>query len=309
MKTKGEFNFALLFSIIVGAMILVLAIYGVVKLSGTQRYKIDTETAKKISILTDPLQAGFAEGSFGKISFKSETKLNNFCFDNGFGENRISTATRSGVGEEWQIAGAEISIPNKYIFSSPSQTGAEYYVFSKPFYFPYKIADLIFLTTEDYCFVSPPEEVEDEVTGLNIPNIRVGNCSERDVKVCFGSTAECDVSVYGIDFSYETGKVIKPGGEMFYAGSLLYGAIFSSPEIYECNVNRLMQRCARISEVFAEKVDLMNGRGCNSNLKPDLIFLGGLTVNASSENLISNYQIAEEIDRKNKLEKQCGGLW
>ena len=314
IKKKAEFNFALLFGIIVGAAILVLAIYGATRVGETERYKTDTEIAKKIAILTDPLQAGFAEGSFGKISFKSETKINNFCLDEngeGFGKNEISVATRSRVGEDWLDAGGATSIHNKYIFSNPQQTGKEYYVFSKPLYLGFKVSDLVFMTSQKYCFVSPPTEIENEIKGLNIPNIEIKNCSEDTIEVCFGSSS-CDVNVYGTCMTYckskyDEGYVEKNGERSNFVGGLLYGAVFGSKEIYGCNVKRLLYRTAKISEVLIEKANLMEGRGCNTNLRPDLYLLGGMAINGTENDLIQINQVAKDMEIKNQ--REVCGLW
>ncbi len=115
---KGQFNFVWLFAIIAGGAILFLAVYGAVKTGDSARFQSDSEIAKSISVITDPLQAGFSEGSFGKISFREETRINNICFSGEFGKNDISVATRSSVGEEWNLPGGTTSIHNKYIFSS-----------------------------------------------------------------------------------------------------------------------------------------------------------------------------------------------
>ncbi len=173
MKSRGQFNFVWLFAIIAGAAILVLAIFGAMKSGETYRYQSDTEIAKSLSVITDPLQAGFAEGSFGKISFRQETRINNICFDGGFGKNDISVSTRSDIGEEWNLPGGATSIYNKYFFSSEKSSGLEYYVFSKPFNFPYKISDLIFMNSDNYCFLNAPEEIADEIIGMSIDNIEV----------------------------------------------------------------------------------------------------------------------------------------
>ena len=320
---RSEFNFVWLFAIIAGAAILVLAIYGATRFADTFRFQSDTEIAKQIEIITDPLQAGFAEGSFGKISFRAETRINNRCYDDEFGKNEISVATRSRIGEEWKPAGAEISIHNKYIFSSPSNSGEEYYVFSKPFNFPYKVADLIFLTSEKYCFIDTPEEIEDEILGLNIPNIAVENCTGADdeMKVCFGSSgsSSCgnrDAVVYGACVSecgglgvYHEGSIIKDGEIMEYAGSLMYAGIFSDKEIYDCNVKRLMYRTAKIAEIFSAKADLMNGRDCNTNLKPDLFLMKGMAMNATSEDLLPLNSFVKQVKTKNKRERSQCGLW
>ena len=306
---KGQFNFVWLFAIIAGGAILFLAIYGALSFGETMRFRSDTEVAKSIAIITDPLQAGFAEGSFGKILFRQETRINNVCFDNEFGKNDISVATRSDVGEEWNLPGGATSIHNKYIFSSGKSSGLDYYVFSKSFDFPYEVSDLIFLTADNYCFVNAP----DDVPGLDLPNIEVGNCSVGDaVRVCFGSGADCDVMVYGscssgCDSVYDEGVVVKDGIDMRYVGSLMYGAIFSDKGIYDCNVRRLMYRAGKIAEMFVDKTDLMDARNCNTNLKPDLIVWSAMVGNASVDDLSSLRTMANMIDRKNRGEG-CG-VW
>ena len=117
---KGQFNFVWIFALVAGGAILALAVYGATQAGDTMRFQSDTEVAKSISIITDPLQAGFADGSFGRISFRQETRINNICFDGEFGKNDISVATRSDVGEEWKSSGGATSIRNKYIFSPDS---------------------------------------------------------------------------------------------------------------------------------------------------------------------------------------------
>ena len=131
MNKKAQFNFVWIFAILAGGTILVLAIWGAVQAGDTSGYGSDTAAAKSISILTDPLQAGFAEGSFGKIIFRQETRINNICLNDGeFGENGISVATRSGIGEEWSFPGGTTSIYNKYIVSEERGEGFDFYVFS-----------------------------------------------------------------------------------------------------------------------------------------------------------------------------------
>ncbi len=306
---RGEFNFALLFGIIVGAAILILAVYGALNISDSQGYKLNTEIAKEMSILTNPMQAGFAEGKFGKMEFNSEVRINNFCVDEGFGENRISAASRKRVGEEWDLAGGSTSIHNKYIFSDKQEEGKEFYIFSKPFYFPFKVSDLIFVSSEDYCFKDVPEEIEDEVKGLNIKNIGFDNCS--GISVCFDSSG-CDVNVYGTCVSnceskFDEGYVEKDGEVFYFVDSLMYGGIFSSKDVYDCNVNRLFYRVSSVAGVLSEKADYMSSRGCNTRLKADMIYLESVALNASSDEIIALNQVVKDIEDKN--EKELCGLW
>jgi len=305
MTKKGQFNFVWIFAILAGGTILALAIWGATQAGDTLRFQSDTEAGKSISILTDPLQSGFAEGSFGKISFRQETRLRNVCLGPGFGKNDISIAMQSGVGEKWNSAGGATSVYNKYIFSEEVNEGEDFFVFSKAFNFPYEVSDLVFLSSKNYCFLNAPDFVEEDISGLGIDNIVLDNCSSGDERVCFGSGSDCDAIVYGscssgCDSVYDFGKVVRSSDEMVYVGNLMYGAIFSDEAVYDCNVLRLLYRAGSIADVFSEKVDLMNARGCNSNLKGDLIVWGGMLENSTSEDLIGLNGFAEELERKNK---------
>lgn len=310
---KAQFDFVWIFAVVVGAAILFLAIYGALKAGEGAEFATDSQTAKSISILTDPLQAGFAEGSFGRISFGSETRITTLCSSEGFGSNELSVSTRSSIDGSWNIQGAKTRIANKYIFSDEQSSGEEYYVFSKPFYFPFKVSDLLFFTSQDYCFFDAPDYVALEVEGLNIPNIHVDNCTEESaITVCFRPGGNCDVIVTptcgaGCESAYEEGIVEKEGSSVKYIGNLLYAAIFSEKPIYECNVDRLLYRSERISENFINKIDLMSARGCNSNLKDDLFVFEASLKNASSQDLIFLNSVARDLERKNNQEL-CG-VW
>jgi len=314
MKSKnGQINFSWIFAIVVGGMILVLAIYGAMKAGDTVRYQSDTNIAKKISILTNPMQAGFAEGSYSTITFKEDTLIRNTCLDNEFGRNEINVATRSDVGEEWNLEAGTANIPNKYIFSERQNIGTDYYVFSKPFEFPYKVSDLIFLVPERYCFFDAPEEITDELVKMKIPNIEIDECSYDDAnRVCFGNGDDCDVvvrgsCVSGCDSVYDSGIVEKTGVEMKYVGNLMYAAIFADKGNYDCNVKRLLYRSATIADEFVDKADLMSARGCNTNMRGDLTNWYGLTIDATSDNLMGLRTVSKAMNRKNNLEL-CG-IW
>ncbi|MCK4997020.1 hypothetical protein KAS08_01835 [Candidatus Pacearchaeota archaeon] len=312
---KGQFNFAWLFAILAGAAILFLAIFGAMKTGDTARFQTDTQVAKQISILTDPLQAGFSEGSFGSISFKKETRVNNICFSDEFGKNDISVSTKSEVGEEWNLPGATISIHNKYIFSKERSSGLDYYVLSKPFNLPYKVADLIFMISENYCFTGAPEEIETEILGLGIPNIEINNCTVSDsIKVCFSSTSNCDIVVSGscytnCDSLYDKGTVIKKDSneDVNFVGNLMYAAIFSDKRNYDCNVKRLLYRTKKIARELSEKTAIMSTRGCTSSLNSDLVIWESMLNSTTPDTIDNLLGDLEELENKNYRE-QCN-LW
>jgi len=312
---KAQFNFAWLFAVLVGGAILFLAIFGAMKTGDTSRFQSDSQIAKSISVLTDPLQAGFSEGSYGSIHFKEETRINNYCYSTEFGKNDISVSTRSDIGQEWNEAGAATSIYNKYIFSPEKSSGKDYYVLSKPFELPYKISDLIFLISENYCFMDAPEEIYNELLAFNIPLIEVINETQEctlsnTIRVCFSSERDdCDISVINTcslnecDSVYDTGIVEKSGDDdLNYVGNLVFAAIFSDETNYDCNVQRLLYRAEKIADQLTEKIDIMTSRGCSSSLKPGLIDWSNELSNTQTEDIDSLYSHAVTLEDKNDRE-------
>jgi len=312
---RSEFGFVWIFAIIVGGAILALAIYGAVNIGISQRFQTDTMLAQKISILLDPMQAGFADATYGKIEFKQETRIDNKCYSEEFGKSKISLSTRSRVGEEWLNPGVGASNQNKYIFSEEREQGKDIYVFSKPFEFPYKVADMIFMSSKKYCFIEPPTDVKDEVLGLKMENIEVfedkEDCSEDTIKICFDYGFDCDITVYGIctsgcSDSFEYGYVEKDGEEMDYVEDLMYGAIFSDKNIYDCNVQRMLYRAGNIAEIYGKKADLMNARRCNTGLKQQILSYSDWLSSTGPEEIISLKTQKDELNKKNR---ELCGLW
>jgi hypothetical protein len=313
MFKKGEFEFVWIFAIIVGGAILFLAIYGAVKFGDSAQYRTNTEIARQLATLTDPMQAGFADGRFGKIEFREETQIRNYCFDDGLGKNEIAVATKPKTGQkDWTLSGGRISLYNKYIFSEEINQADTFYIFSKPFEFPYKINDLIFLTTKDYCFLGAPYEIVNEVISLKMPNIIIDNCTSSAIRVCFGTGTNCDIKVYGAcssdcDSKYDYGTVEKKGQTLRYVGSLIYGAIFSEKQIYECNVQRLISRDREIASILSSKAERMNARDCNVDLSNSIIYWEQMLANVTASEIISLYPASKELNRNNDI-KQCN-LW
>ncbi len=135
----------------------------------------------------------------------------------------------------------------------------------------------------NYCFVNPPSAIQDELSSLNENNILLENdttsCPTSSLKVCF-SGENCDVNV-----DYVKGIVSKSSNNstvLFYSDALMYGAIFSDKTVYECQLNRLMEREAQLSSLYIDKANTLAKIGCSSNLVSDLTQL------SSSSNSFSN---------------------
>ena len=77
LDKRGDLNisFGWLFAIIVGAVILVLAIYGATKVIKTGQQEGQAVSAKELGILLNPLETGFESASSTHLSLKTETRI------------------------------------------------------------------------------------------------------------------------------------------------------------------------------------------------------------------------------------------
>jgi hypothetical protein len=242
------------------------------------------------------------------LNFVTKTRIyNDLCsVDGNFGSQEIGIAS-SGFGDKWNKPTYGKKQYNKYIFSDEVEEGKEFYVFVKSFNLPFKVSDIFILTSKKYCFINAPEGgVKDELERLNPGNLNFtdagSDCPKGSKKVCFSGSSGCDMAVYG-EYGFKQGYVSKDGKNMEYIGPLLYGAIFSSPEVYNCNVNRLKMRTVRLASVYRDEIKILERAGCNSQLEMPL---NGLITLASgeSENLVLLQDTAEEIETVNSA-SQC----
>mgnify|MGYP000018977228 CR=1 FL=1 len=305
---KGiEFSFAWLFSIIAGVFILFLAVYVGYKMISTSEYQAGTATAKEISIIFEPMETGLASGKSTEATLSQETMILNECSDFGvFGEQEIRTALKRGRG--FTSPSAPIKITNKYVFSNSSFSGKKMYFFSKPFNFPYKVADIIVITSKEYCLINTPDFIKEDIGGLNLGNIKFErNCSQNAVKVCFASGTRCDSIVYSND-GYETGYIVKASGErLYFEGNLIYAGIFSSHDIYECNIRRLMKKAVQLALLYRDESKLLSSK-CSAVSEANLAsFATQLSNVNNSADLIRARQISKSIDDENAF-SECR-LW
>ena len=306
-KAFLQISFSWLFAIIVGAFILFLAIYGSTKMISNNKYQLDVETAKNIEVLLSPLETGYESATVTSMNLPRETRIYNECENyTKFGSQTISVSQKSW--KKWSENSDGSSISNKYIFSTNPVEGKKFYLFAKPFEMPFKVGDVIYLTSASdfYCFKDADEEIEDEISNLkeNNPTLNMGvfpNCSEDSINVCFGN-ALCEINV-----DYE-GKYVKKNSKkmVFESDALMYAAIFSDVENYECQVQRLMQRTAQLAKLYKEKENIISKQGCELKLSSDLGRLINLIETSSS--LRNIWDFAEDIQLKNERAQQCR-LW
>ncbi|MGY4884963.1 MAG: hypothetical protein ACP5NZ_05280 [Nanobdellota archaeon] len=323
-KGAIEFSFGWIFAIVAGVFILVLAIYGVIKFVNLQKSEIDAETAKGIGILTNPFESGFESSARDRIVLPTVTRIYLDC-DNGsiFGRQIISTSEK--LSNHWSEENGgltEVSFQNRYIFGKNPVEGKYFYMFSKPFEMPFKVGDLIYLTSSDdkYCFIDPPNEIEEELEDLIVKDEegevseyenfilvnRKTDCPRESTKICF--SGECDVYV---SRNLPKNYVQKRSSRVYYEGdALMYAAIFSDDELYECQLDRLMNRTEQLFEIYNSKSKfIFQKAGCNSEMDLELIEMLALIKGfQNSRDIYPIYLLSNILEIKNEQSQNCK-LW
>lgn len=293
-----EIPFSWLFAIIIGSMIIFLAIFAVTKILQTQEIAIDAQTSKQIGILLNPLEIGFETEKTTSMILPSETRIFNRCNNNGYFGRQIIKVSQKSFGK-WTETDVDVGFSNKYIFSEEFVEGKKFYLFSKPFKLPFKVADVIYLTSSEkmYCFEGAPDEIEDEISNLNQDNLFFEDCPRESVEICF--SGDCDIKV-----NTGLGYVEKRGEKMYFNDdSLMFAAIFSDPFVYECQLKRLMQRGNQLSQLYIEKANFISREECFSSADFQLVLLASseYSFNSSVQNLNSISEIAKKIQSINKV--------
>lgn len=270
-----EISFGWLFAIIAGIVIIFIAIYFSARFIGTQQETKSAETGREIGILLNPLETSFESAQTTSITIPVDTRINNKCELTGtFGRQLIQLDQKSF--NEWTRTDIDVFFYNKYIFSEEQIEGKRFYIFSKPFSFPFKVADLIYMTSANdrYCFIGAPNSVEEEISNLNQANLLSENCSGSEIKVCFNNQ-DCEINI-----DYSVGRVEKNGEFVYFDvgnDALMYAGIFAENGIYECQLRRLMLRVKELSLLYIDKETISRKNGCTEDsLSGDLGVLSEL---------------------------------
>lgn len=267
-KRGYEFSFTWIFTVIVGAFIIFLAIYFAIRLVGTEQFTREAREGRTIGILLTPIETQTEEAKVARIILRDETVLFNECEPpnsrNIFGTQRIGTTIDPPIGERVSgLNGSMTTYHNKYLFtSSRGITGKEeMYVLTKPLWLPFKVADLVIVWSdqEEYCFQNPPGPIRNRLNQLDLEeeNVEVtANCADPEkTVVCFDtSVGNCEISVYPAQQ-----KVVKDR-DLFYLKSLeddeyamMFAAIFSDPAAYECQAKRILAHASKLADLHHYK--------------------------------------------------------
>ncbi len=281
MDKRGfEFSFAWMFALIVGAIILFLALYVSTEIIRGSSYQRDTEIAKELTILFDPFETGFAASKVDTITLPTLTRVFNDCSSKGIFGSQIVSSSQQNFGK-WSDPGGDIKVNNRYVFSREVEEGKKLYLFSKNFEMPFKAAEIIIMTSKKYCFKDLPNNIADTLENLNLENFEFSTCSPGSISACRYPGA-CDVQIEDLciagvdcDDPYDYGYVLRKGDtkRMYYQGNLIYAAMFSTPNLYECNVKRLSQRVAQLSRLYKDQNSF--SRGCGNIIEAPLVQLAG----------------------------------
>lgn len=285
-------TFNWMFAIIVGVVFLFLAIYGVVKFINVGESVVSTESsAELVNILNN--YGSIGSGIFNSINFDKDVEI---YFDCDFLSNRPFGMQEVRFSER----GEGIEFYDKYVFAEKLE-GKKIYLFSKPFELGYKVGDLVMISSEEYCFKGFPDYIKDEIDDAE--NIGFGDCS--GVEVCFGSSG-CEIDV--IEIENGLGKVMKGSEELYYIDNLVFGAIFSSSENYECNVQRLKNRFNELVLIYKKKIELLEDKKCNSKLDVKIDLMRSKYV-GSSEDLVDLKNLIDEIEEINNVQSEGCEVW
>jgi hypothetical protein len=296
-KRGFQISFAWIFAIIAGGFILFLTIYGVTRLIDTGGDITSVKAGTELKVLLNPLETGFESGRTVLLTMPVETRIHNkYSLYGNFGAQIIQIDQKS-YGK-WSQTEIDVRFPNKYIFSDSIIEGKKFFIFSKPFKFPFKVADVIYLTSSEknYCFINAPERIKDELSDLNQKNLLIENCPAESIKICFDTVAfqECDINV-----DVNRREVEKRNQTVFFeTDALMYAAIFSYGNAYEHQVKRLMQRTNELLLLYNTKAILLSDQGCPQDVN---LFVFSSIVNniQSSEDLVGAANAANDVKREN----------
>lgn len=313
-KRGMEMSFAWIFAILAGGFILFAAIYGTMTLIRGGQETSNVVCAKDFSILFEPMETGLASGKTAEVSLVTETRIYTNCYEEGaFGREEFACSQKSGMLKEWPKKGNAILVNNKYVFSDKIEQGKNFQFFSKPFNMPFKVSEIIFMLSKDYCFEDAPEFIKQEASDLKIKNIKTGNCTGKEVKVCFNEQgAGCNVSVFGTcqgiecESEFSSGYTKKDGRTVYYTNELIYASIFSDPETYTCNFKRLMKRIQQIAYLYNDEQAFLVTRGCGTAMSSSLTSLAqAASLADGSSNLDLLIETAKDVDSENEGSGGC----
>lgn len=307
-KAAIGISFQWIFAILIGMFILAGAIYGLTKFMGSEGALTSTKQSKAFSNLLNPLELGFEDTKSILLKVPLETRIRNYCYsDEGLGNQQLSFDQE--IYNQYTDDSGRVPIDNLYLFSERYLEGKLFYAISTKFEFPFHIASPISIipANQEYCFIESPDEIKETLEGLNQSNLILeeSECDFENPKtttVCFDEEG-CNITVDTYDHSVSR----EYEDTVYYeTNSLLIAAIFSNPEIYECQLKRLLSRTEILSKTYIQKNILYSESGSDIYVQLQN-FISGINSYSSSEDLFSLIPLSEDLKTKN--ERMDERLW
>ncbi|RMD67210.1 hypothetical protein D6817_02280 [Candidatus Pacearchaeota archaeon] len=335
-KRAYEFGFASLFAIIVGAFIILLAIIVAVKLTNQSKSTTNTLQGYQLGILTTPIETNLEESKIATIEVPRPTSLFNICtppdqaYSNlYFGKQELNARVKIDIGQESrESSGVSSTFLNKYFFSSQRLDANQiYYVLSKRVEMPFKVANVLIMWSDidNYCVSDPanlPSYLKSEMADIGLDSFGFDfngcdNAGETTKRVCFdcgaGISDDCDVVVC---LSNQWVKKLDANDRertIYYPLStnpddkfvFLYGAIFSDPDVYVCQIKRLAARAKELAQLYRLKSNELEFKGCRSQpLKNALPAYISFTDRIITADPLTSSLIEQWTDEATRLENE-----
>ncbi|MAG50338.1 hypothetical protein CL621_01695 [archaeon] len=296
---KAQFNW--IFILIAGFIILALFVAFIVDYRNLSFRKMNTQLAVEVDSQLDLLSIEKLSAKInptGMDQFKTEFFCNYFSINGG----------------------DQIYIRDKIIFSPSSIETSELLLWVDEFYFPYKVADLIYISSPNIkYYLYPKEKVEEFLEYLpkkfnsnnQLFNIEaIDYISEEKIKqdisrerlkeikfVLFENTKiprfNIKTKILNVNLidGIEKGKI---GSSYFIKKQLLLGAIFS--DNYNCFLDKITNKVSLLNQVYKEKATKLHIKNNN----PECNYQTITSYLKKSVDLEELYDNQERIFQKNK---------
>jgi len=287
MKKAQMQQFAWIFSIIVGAVVLFLAFFFVTQYSKqVERPTKQITIASGINILLEPFSAigSLAEIRAEPIELPAGIYVEFNC-------NAVKDYSEIKAREKGHRRfDLTEKVYDKYIFAKTIETKArsKFFAFSLPIKIPFYVATATVIVADDYCLAS-------------LPN--------NDYKESLQEVYDSIEDKVDIELDFSCSENLLEGKQ--YIDGLILAAVFSEDDVYNCNLERILSRAIRIAGIYKEKAMLMQQKGCSvgnviSALDNYINAAKNFKANMNEQNLNSFYSAIEQLKNANgNLKKEC----
>ncbi|MEM1577788.1 MAG: hypothetical protein QXM27_02145 [Candidatus Pacearchaeota archaeon] len=228
-------QFAWIFSIIVGALILFFAFFFVSQYS--KQIAIPTKQItleKSLDLLLEPFSA---IGSLAEMRAEIIELPKDIYVEINCNEDYNEIKAREISHKNFDITQ---KVYEKYIFTKKINTKSKtkFFAFSLPIEIPFYVATATVIVTNDTCVSSLPYQYRE-----NLKEIYDLVKDKVDTKIEFDCST---INNPYIDFD-----------------GIAVAYLFSDLNNFDCNLDRILRRAINIAEIYKEKAMLMQAKGCN----------------------------------------------